>query len=189
MIQPCHYPNANEASLKNTGNNSQWSNKYYDIAKTQFIQLAMIDTIIDANQVKANPRLFYGIYGVPLYLTLGMTFEMPCGPTLILMIHDDVIKWKHFPSYWPFGRRNHWSPVNYSHKGQWGRALVFSLICAWINGWVNNRDADDLRCHRGHYDVTVTVKCYEICRRRNGHTFFFVHILTCKYHFSLYTRT
>ena len=29
-----------------------------------------------------------------------------------------------------------------------------SLICAWINGWVNNRKAGDLRRHRAHYDVT-----------------------------------
>ena len=26
--------------------------------------------------------------------------------------HDDVIKWKHFPRYWPFVRRIHRSPVN-----------------------------------------------------------------------------
>ena len=32
---------------------------------------------------------------------------------------------------------------------------MFSLICAWINGWVNNGEADDLRRHRAHYDVTV----------------------------------
>ena len=42
-----------------------------------------------------------------------------------------------------------------SHKGQWRRALMFSLICAWMNGWVNNREAGDLRRHRAHYDVTV----------------------------------
>ena len=34
------------------------------------------------------------------------------------------------------------------------RALV-SLISAWTNGWVNNRDAGDLRRHRSQYDVTV----------------------------------
>ena len=39
------------------------------------------------------------------------------------------------------------SPVNSPHKGQWHRALMFSLICAWLNGWVNNREAGDLRCH------------------------------------------
>ena len=69
--------------------------------------------------------------------------------------HDDVIKWKHFPRYWPFGRGIHRSPVNSSHKGQWRGALMFSLICVWINGWVNNREAGDLRRHRAHYDVIV----------------------------------
>ena len=44
--------------------------------------------------------------------------------------HHDVIKWKHFPLYWPFVRGIHRSPVNSPHKGQWHRALRFSLICA-----------------------------------------------------------
>ena len=38
---------------------------------------------------------------------------------------------------------------------QWRGALVFSLICVWINGWVNNGEAGDLRRYRAHYDVTV----------------------------------
>ena len=70
-------------------------------------------------------------------------------------IHDDVIKWKHFPRYWPFVRGMHQSPVNSPYKGQWRGALMFSLICVWINGWVNNRDAGDVRRYRAHYDVTV----------------------------------
>ena len=47
------------------------------------------------------------------------------------------------------------SPVNSPHKGQWRGALMFSLICAWLNVWVNTREAGDLRRHRGHYDVIV----------------------------------
>ena len=43
----------------------------------------------------------------------------------------------------------------FTHKGQWHGALMFSLICTWINGWVNNRDAGDLRRHNAHYDVIV----------------------------------
>ena len=39
--------------------------------------------------------------------------------------------------------------------GQWHGALMFSFICARTNGWVNNRDACDVRCHVAHYDVTV----------------------------------
>ena len=69
--------------------------------------------------------------------------------------HDDVIKWKHFPRNWPFVRGIHQSPVNFPHKGQWRGALMFSLICVWINDWVNNREAGNLRRHRAHYDVTV----------------------------------
>ena len=53
--------------------------------------------------------------------------------------HDDVIKWKHFPRDWPFVRGIHPSPMNSPHKGQWRGALIFSLICAWMNDWVNNR--------------------------------------------------
>ena len=49
----------------------------------------------------------------------------------------------------------HQSPVNSPHKRQWRGALLFSLICVWINGWINNREAGDLRRYRAHYDVTV----------------------------------
>ena len=44
---------------------------------------------------------------------------------------------------------------NSPHKGQWHGALMFSLIHAWINGWVNNGDTGDLRRHRTYYDVIV----------------------------------
>ena len=69
--------------------------------------------------------------------------------------HDDVIKWKHFPRYWPFVRGIHRSPVNFPHKGQWCGALIFFVIWAWMNIWVNNREAGDLRRHPVHCDVTV----------------------------------
>ena len=51
------------------------------------------------------------------------------------------------------------SPVTgeFPHKGQWRGALMFSLICTRINGWVNNGEAGDLRRHRAHYDVTVMI--------------------------------
>ena len=32
---------------------------------------------------------------------------------------------------------------------------MFSLICVGTKGWVNNREAGDLRRYRAHYDVTV----------------------------------
>ena len=82
--------------------------------------------------------------------------------------HNDVIKWKHFPRHWPFVRRIHRWPVNSPHKGQWRGALIFSLIYAWTNGWVNNREDGDLRRHGANRDVTVmiyqnsgTIKTYQ----------------------------
>ena len=74
--------------------------------------------------------------------------------------HDDIIKWKHFPHYSPFVRGIHRSPVNCPHKGQWRGALMFSLICPWTNGSVNNGEAGDLRRHRAHYDVIEMTKTF-----------------------------
>ena len=63
--------------------------------------------------------------------------------------------WRTFLRYWPFVRGIHRSPVHSRHKGQWRRALMFSLICTWLNGWVNSDEAGDLRCHRTHYGVII----------------------------------
>ena len=46
-------------------------------------------------------------------------------------------------------------PPPHTHKGQWRAALMYSLICTWTNGWVNNWDAGDLRRHCAHCDVTI----------------------------------
>ena len=70
--------------------------------------------------------------------------------------HDDVINWKHSRvRCWPFVRGIHRSPVGSTHKGQWRRDLMFSLICAWTNSWTNDRDTGDLRRSRAHCDVTI----------------------------------
>ena len=67
--------------------------------------------------------------------------------------------WRHqmetFPRYWTFVRGIHQSPATSPHKGQWRGALVLSLICAWTNSWVNDRDTGDLWRHRAYYDVIV----------------------------------
>ena len=88
--------------------------------------------------------------------------------------HDDVNKWKHFPRYWPFVRGIYRSPVNSQHKGQWRGALMFSLIHAWMNDWVNNRETGDLRHNRVHYDVTVVKQRWKTL---NWETFYW-HSLT-----------
>ena len=67
--------------------------------------------------------------------------------------------WRHqietFPRHWAFVRGIHRWPVNSPHKGQWREALMFSLICSWINGWVNRREAGDLRRHGANLGVVV----------------------------------
>ena len=64
-------------------------------------------------------------------------------------------------------------PVNSPHKGQWRGALLF-FICVWINGWVNNREAGDLRRHRGHCDVSV-MTCYFL--QKNPSHIFTIYII------------
>ena len=79
--------------------------------------------------------------------------------TYEVCLHDVILghQMETFPRYWPFVREIHRSPVNSLHKGQWRGALMLSLIYAWINGWVNIRDAGNLRRHRAYYDVNVMV--------------------------------
>ena len=45
-----------------------------------------------------------------------------------------------------------WIPLT---KASDAELWFFSLICAWIKGWVNNREAGVLIRHRAHYDVVV----------------------------------
>ena len=85
---------------------------------------------------------------------------------------DDVIRWKHFPRYWSFVRGIHRSPVNSPHKDQWRGALMFSLICAWTNDWVNNNQGNLDRCvniieHNGH----TMPKCFGVVKilLKGGH--------------------
>ena len=91
------------------------------------------------------------------------TFSLNAYTHIAQNSHDDVIKWKHFPRYWPFVRWIHRSAVNAPHKGQWHGALMFPLICTRINGWVNNGEAGDMRRYGAHYDVTVMKSCHWAC--------------------------
>ena len=69
--------------------------------------------------------------------------------------HDDVIKWKHFPRYWPFVRGIHRSPVNSPTKASDTELWCFLSFVPWINAWVNSCEAGDLRHHFPYYDVIV----------------------------------
>ena len=89
---------------------------------------------------------------IELTLNYNRIFKQQCS---FRGSHDDVIKRKHFPRYWPFVKGIHRWPVNSPHKGQWRGALLFSLIYAWINASITNRQAGDLRRHSAHFDVMV----------------------------------
>ena len=71
----------------------------------------------------------------------------------------------------------HRSPVNSPYKSQWRGALIFSLICAWINGWVNSREPVDLRRHCAHYDVIIMY--LNGCKR---HHYKSNHVFACNRH-------
>ena len=67
--------------------------------------------------------------------------------------------WRHqmepFPALLGICAGNSLVPGEFPHKGQWREALMFFSICVWLNGWVNNREAGDLRHQRVHYDFIV----------------------------------
>ena len=110
-----------------------------------------------------NGIQIYSVFRINLFCTSVMQYDIIdlliiatiLVPVHTGQVHDDVIKWKQFPRYWPFVRGNHRWPVNSPHKDQWRGALIFYLIYAWINGWVNNGEAGDSRRHRTHYDLTL----------------------------------
>ena len=80
---------------------------------------------------------------------------------------NDRSWWRHpmepFSALLAFCAGNSSVPVNTPHKSQLRRALMFSLIYAWINDWVNNREDGDLRHHCGHYDVIVMFLLNQKC--------------------------
>ena len=106
--------------------------------------------------ITSTRRLWFGVvHGFSDLWLINSTMFVFKRSQIFTRVMFYVIKWKHFPRYWPFVRGIHRSPVNSPDKCQWRGALMFSWICAWINYWVNNREAGDLRRHRAHYDVTV----------------------------------
>ena len=77
-------------------------------------------------------------------------FSVNVGVFVMLCKHNDGHQMEIFSASLAFVREIHQSPVGSPHKCQWHGALMFSLICAWTNGWANSRDASDLRRHRAH---------------------------------------
>ena len=68
----------------------------------------------------------------------------------VFCLHDDVIKWKHFPRY-----RHSPVPGDFLAQRPVTRSFDVFFDLRPNKGWVNNGEAGDLRRHRAHYDVTV----------------------------------
>ena len=103
-------------------------------------------------------NLYWRFYGICISKPGGSDNGLTFYHQAIFWIHDDV-KWKHFPRHWPYVWGIHQSTVNSPHKGQWRGALMFPLICTWMNAWVNNREAGDSRRLHAHNDVIV-MQCW-----------------------------
>ena len=124
--------------------------------------------------------LYLTTYGVPLYTKKSLIDDVNRNDNLISLFGKSWVKPNQLLK--PKSNQRWWrcvstldifmmtssnvslfrvtGPVNSSHKGQWRGALMFSLICAWINSWVNNREASDLRRNRARYNVTVMLHLY-----------------------------
>ena len=83
-----------------------------------------------------------------------------------------VIKWKHFPRYWPFVRGIHRSPVNSPHKGQRRRALDFFFdlrlnkpLGKQSRGWWFETQSRSLwrHCNGCWHTEKCCLKCVTMC--------------------------
>ena len=97
----------------------------------------------------------------------------PCRHDMRTSLNGNIFRvtgplWREFTDH------RYRSPVNSPHKGQWRGALMFSLICAWTNGWVNNWYVGDLRRRRAHYDITVMITVWIVCFFWRHHVVFVV---------------
>ena len=109
-------------------------------------------------QYHGMPTVFLVWFNIRLALLLQITASkefLEMGTfEIIEKLHRiytvSLLWWHHQMRYWPFVQGIHRWPVNSPHKSQWCRTLMFSLICAWTQGWVSNGDASDLRCHYAH---------------------------------------
>ena len=69
----------------------------------------------------------YDVYHVAAPIVVGSVIS----PALQLL-HDDVIKWKHFPGYWPFVWEftvHRWIPRTKASEAGW--------VSEWVSEWVN----------------------------------------------------
>ena len=125
------------------------------------IWLAVLGFISLVYESPQHPVRFRSPWKPPISNTkLGTGRRPPTKTYLIQQIlgiangrHSHLVWWRHQMD--TFSALLVICAGNSPHKGQWRGALMFTLICARINGWVNNREAGDLRRYRAPYDVIV----------------------------------
>ena len=122
------------------GCSCHWSCNGYTGYPTKYAQCIVMKFLLQLRNMLMGIMAF----NLPVFFKIA---SLALGQSMMTSSNENIL------SYWPFVQGIHRSPVNSPHKGQWHGALMFSLICVWINSWVNNREAGDLRCYRAHYDA------------------------------------
>ena len=117
---------------------------FYCQTKVKITLIKLLKSSSRSRQWRLFGRLTSFLFALVWYSKIFFSF---CMDDIDPFLHDDIIKWIYFPHHWLIVWEIHCSPVNSTHKGQWRGALMFSLISARINGWLNNREAGDLRHH------------------------------------------
>ena len=170
---------------------SQWTNP--QLCCMYFMTTGIITAIIDKPFVTltvsfpwlSHQNIQWGTDFVMVRLLVLNGFTWCILAIWFHIIHDDVIKWKHFPCYWSFVQGIHRSPVNSPHKGQWCGALMFFFSCTWISTWVNNREAGDLRRHRAHYQFGTKPNLVAKILATKFGVFFVIYIMFSKNMFNM----
>ena len=107
------------------------------------------------------------IYSIPISASFNDC--LPCLPKefVAVSLHDDVIKWKYFPCYWPFCAEN--SPVTGELLAQRPVARSFDVLfdlCLnkqlskrWRRRWFETswRHCNDLHTDPGVWDKTLSI--------------------------------
>ena len=106
--------------------------KMADMTKSQYIPINDDKIVLDTFQKSQRSVLIWWV-GSHCWVTIPVNLSCSlCNP-----FHNDVIKWKPFPRYWPFVwgiHRSRWIPLT---KASDAELWCFLLSTPWIRGWVN----------------------------------------------------
>ena len=161
-ILPSHVLPNQEAPFCPHETNTYCHEKYIRSAfmNSTYITIALY---IISHEINMVVMLFFGVFCDYIIILVKMNLSFSRITWWELgHSYDHMAWWRHqmetFPRYWISVRGIHRWPVNSPHKCQWRWALMFSLICAWINIRVNNCEAGDFRRYGAYYDGTVMGK-------------------------------